>query len=618
RVMRAVGSTTSSLASDMTHEVLVHGTDLLKFAPIPGLEGAARELLGIWDALQQVETNRLACLRLTERCADILIAIQEGISGLDKRVADTLHEPMERLEDTEEIHERIRQIQERQNELDRSRDLVDQPPPSDQEEILEKLGIQKKDIPDAIKTLLRALESLRSTKVFDKVSASLSSRRRSSTWPISHSDENDLRLQDRESIERDIRALKFEIDLGEIIGKGFFSTVYKGKWGTRIVAVKVLEVHTSKETFVDEVNLWKELDHPNVLQLYGASSVEGNMPWFLVSTLMAHGSIGDYLKRAPELMSGGSVPTKKADVYAFAMCCIEILTMGSIPWPTMKDDDVKQHVLYEEGRPPYPEDLVRDLKVENLLHISWHQSPSNRPSFKLLVQKLLVLRDEVMTPDVVLSSPRVIVSAPPELQDQDSSPYHKFVSPVSHEFDDPISLSPRGEYSTPLVATFNKLQSEVPLKDESEEEIPLEDSLLLNFDPSPPKPPSTLKEDDMAMKDSYDGQFEITYSMCLSHEFPRQLNFPLWTPGDIQLGDIGFLSSSGQFIRLFNSFDPWRSSGNRMNIPGIGNVSIAVRHQKDHFVRKGIKAISELVSTGESGPKYVLRWSEAKYLTRLQ
>ncbi|KAG5731487.1 Serine/threonine-protein kinase TNNI3K [Termitomyces sp. T112] len=282
RVMRAVGSTTSSLASDMTHEVLVHGTDLLKFAPIPGLEGAARVLLGIWDALQQVETNRLACLRLTERCADILIAIQEGISGLDKRVADTLHEPMERLEDafqeiksmmldklcqspfrryfkrdevlgeivpcntklqdclghfdrsinlrvleyglasrnspsartdmsfhsTEEIHERIRQIQERQNELDRSRDLVDQPPPSDQEEILEKLGIQKKDIPDAIKTLLRALESLRSTKVFDKVSASLSSRRRSSTWPISHSDENDLRLQDRESIERDIRALK--------------------------------------------------------------------------------------------------------------------------------------------------------------------------------------------------------------------------------------------------------------------------------------------------------------------------------------------------------------------------------------------------------------------------
>ncbi|KAG5731485.1 Serine/threonine-protein kinase TNNI3K [Termitomyces sp. T112] len=306
--------------------------------------------------------------------------------------------------------------------------------------------------------------------------------------------------------------------------------------------------------------------------------------------------------QAPELMSGGSVPTKKADVYAFAMCCIEILTMGSIPWPTMKDDDVKQHVLYEEGRPPYPEDLVRDLKVENLLHISWHQSPSNRPSFKLLVQKLLVLRDEVMTPDVVLSSPRVIVSAPPELQDQDSSPYHKFVSPVSHEFDDPISLSPRGEYSTPLVATFSKLQSEVPLKDESEEEIPLEDSLLLNFDPSPPKPPSTLKEDDMAMKDSYDGQFEITYSMCLSHEFPRQLNFPLWTPGDIQLGDIGFLSSSGQFIRLFNSFDPWRSSGNRMNIPGIGNVSIAVRHQKDHFVRKGIKAISELVSTGESGP----------------
>ncbi|KAG6878245.1 hypothetical protein C0992_008377 [Termitomyces sp. T32_za158] len=519
------------------------------------------------------------------------------------------------------------------------------------QEVLHKLGIEKKDIPDAIKTLLRTLESLRDKNVFEKVSTSPSFSRRSSTWPIYHTDAIALRLQDRESIERDIRELKavygepvptlpswaitkFEIDLGEIIGRGFFSTVYKGKWGTRVVAVKAVEVYTSKESFVDEVNVWKELKHPNILQLYGASSVEGTPPWFLVSPFMIHRNLADYLKRvywnlqrhkesgsavldaghrrvdflqmmhdvakgmrylhdhgiyhgdlkaanvlvtehlhcvvsdfglsnwiyqseqrnllpnhalrwqAPELMAGDPVPTNKADVYAFAMCCVEILTMGSIPWPTMKDDDVRQYVLVEEGRPPYPASLVRDLKFETLLHKSWHQSPYNRPSFEQLVQ----IKD---------------------------------VPEVFH-------FSPRTEYSSPSIMTLDKLESgiEVPYSDESEVVSPLENNMI-DFS-SPGDPPSTFNKDANAtVKEPYEDQFELTYRMCLSHEFPRQR----------------FLSRGGQFMRLFNSFHPRRSSSGRMNIPGVENVCIPVGRQEDNFVRKGFKAISKLASTGESGLK---------------
>lgn len=51
--------------------------------------------------------------------------------------------------------------------------------------------------------------------------------------------------------------------------------------------------------------------------------------------------------QAPELMSNRSNPTKKADVYAFAMCCVEILTMGSIPWPGESDTLVRKNVLGE-------------------------------------------------------------------------------------------------------------------------------------------------------------------------------------------------------------------------------------------------------------------------------
>ncbi|TDL16725.1 hypothetical protein BD410DRAFT_807858 [Rickenella mellea] len=60
---------------DITHELLSIGADTLKYAPIPGLQEVAHILLTIRDYLQLVEvlqTNRLACLRLTERCAEIL------------------------------------------------------------------------------------------------------------------------------------------------------------------------------------------------------------------------------------------------------------------------------------------------------------------------------------------------------------------------------------------------------------------------------------------------------------------------------------------------------------------------------------------------------------------
>ena len=49
------------------------------------------------------------------------------------------------------------------------------------------------------------------------------------------------------------------------------------------VAIKVLAETTSRKVFLREVKIWKKLDHPNVLKLFGASSVREGSPWFLVS-----------------------------------------------------------------------------------------------------------------------------------------------------------------------------------------------------------------------------------------------------------------------------------------------------------------------------------------------
>jgi abelson tyrosine-protein kinase 1 len=46
-------------------------------------------------------------------------------------------------------------------------------------------------------------------------------------------------------------------------------------------------------------------------------------------------------------MRGAQVLTPEMDVYAFAICCAEILTKGALPWPLMDDDAVRHFVLCE-------------------------------------------------------------------------------------------------------------------------------------------------------------------------------------------------------------------------------------------------------------------------------
>jgi abelson tyrosine-protein kinase 1 len=43
---------------------------------------------------------------------------------------------------------------------------------------------------------------------------------------------------------------------------------------------------TPQKIFVHEVEIWKKLYHLNVLELLGASSMSGELPWFLVSPFL--------------------------------------------------------------------------------------------------------------------------------------------------------------------------------------------------------------------------------------------------------------------------------------------------------------------------------------------
>lgn len=51
--------------------------------------------------------------------------------------------------------------------------------------------------------------------------------------------------------------------------------------------------------------------------------------------------------QSPELLSGRSLVTKEVDVYAYAITCTEILNFGTVPFPDLHDELVKQEVLCE-------------------------------------------------------------------------------------------------------------------------------------------------------------------------------------------------------------------------------------------------------------------------------
>lgn len=88
------------------------------------------------------------------------------------------------------------------------------------------------------------------------------------------------------------------------IGMGYFSTVYKGTWRRRAVAIKVLATTTPHALFTREIAIWKQLAHPNVLELYGASSACGEPPWFFVSPYCKNGSLVSWLKSVKSFGGG--------------------------------------------------------------------------------------------------------------------------------------------------------------------------------------------------------------------------------------------------------------------------------------------------------------------------
>ena len=85
----------------------------------------------------------------------------------------------------------------------------------------------------------------------------------------------------------------------ELIGKGNYGEVFRGKYGHRDVAIKCMKSDNKNrlhnvDKFIDEAKTMRDLLHKNIVRLYGVCTQEE--PIFIVTEFMVNGCLLNYLR----------------------------------------------------------------------------------------------------------------------------------------------------------------------------------------------------------------------------------------------------------------------------------------------------------------------------------
>ncbi|KAF8634740.1 hypothetical protein AX15_000748 [Amanita polypyramis BW_CC] len=307
--------------------------------------------------------------------------------------------------------------------------------------------------------------------------------------------------------------------------------------------------------------------------------------------------------QAPELMAGVNDLTPAMDVYAYSICCIEILLMGRVPWSLYDDHDVRRFVLEEDRRPPLPEvPPFNSPGLRELIQACWNRDPDKRPTFRQVVQEMRFIRrnagqspDETHTPQKpeLLDDERISRHSP----DPRPAPLPNSIYSRSSEEGRPHhSQKPPHIHIEGTVATEHVLYT-------SSEPSSRTSSLLTHAASSSEEsfvlPPhngyeSPLLHDDRALERKH----EMRYRLLLNHDFHPSLTLPLWRPGHVRVGAVGYLSRpSGNFVTLFNSYFPDKSEEeSTRKIPslhGYGKVDTGMQRQdKRNAAQRGFDMIT--------------------------
>ncbi|KAK1225756.1 hypothetical protein PQX77_011299 [Marasmius sp. AFHP31] len=339
--------------------------------------------------------------------------------------------------------------------------------------------------------------------------------------------------------------------------------------------------------------------------------------------------------QAPELMGGLSQLTVEMDVYAFAITCIEVLSMGRMPWPLQDDDTVRHFVLRDDTRPGIPQTRFSTPAIQEIIRSCWSTNPFDRPTFSEVARDLKKLRkngapEEVTSPrmpefrDVEYGTPSRPspdmrpIALPPATPPRDSTLQVLSTSPGStsdasyttaRERERDLSHSPpTGGFHREETATSTIQMPEPVIYTPSAPSSAT--SSIFTSDPN------SIRSEDGSIgavpnrfDDGYDSPLpsdtrlaeardERRYRMLLVHDFHPSLTLPLWAPSAVAIGAVGYLQKpEGKFVTLFNAFNPEKTKDVQMKgIPsvfGYGKVTTGnQRSDKRNAAQRGLDAIA--------------------------
>ncbi|KAF9007056.1 kinase-like domain-containing protein [Cyathus striatus] len=115
-----------------------------------------------------------------------------------------------------------------------------------------------------------------------------------------------LRLSKRTGLYPTTLVLKGVKQGEEAVTPGHYGEIYKGKFGSQTVCLKIMKVYTTsqidrlEQAFRKEALIWAHLVHPNLLPFYGIYRLDDSRGRLcLVSPWMDNGNITEYLNRHP-------------------------------------------------------------------------------------------------------------------------------------------------------------------------------------------------------------------------------------------------------------------------------------------------------------------------------
>ncbi|KAF8121091.1 hypothetical protein EV363DRAFT_1187342 [Boletus edulis] len=320
--------------------------------------------------------------------------------------------------------------------------------------------------------------------------------------------------------------------------------------------------------------------------------------------------------KSPEMLMGDNRPTNAADVYAFAICCIEILGMGDLPWPTLDDRTIQHLVIDKDERPPVlvPAGCGNTASaVTNLVESCWVREPELRPTFASIAASL----EEVWSlhshgsPKILRASPSFNSAVPVLMSSTESSPTDEQYETASESMrteveeetvDGMIDVS----LTSPAPALENGSMFHVKASNHTKVvriSTQVRSGVLEYPDDTPT--PSPTNKSDMNAKN------EKNYRLVagLNHTFHKSLTLPLWSPTGVELGAVGYLSKSkGEFITLFNAINPLQSTDERLrqlpSMYGYGKFEVQKREEgKRSVAQRGLDAISGFLTFKTRGDR---------------